>query len=243
MTELDKKAVEILNDCDSRFYIDLIDPLRVGFGDAVLAYEDGVLTNVRRNWMFMAQSEKRAVEFCEFLKHNFNKVDCVVVHDAPFVDVGCDILNLKPGVPCYVGARFSKEKFNIQTDIEIKKLTHDFDNLVWNTYGFFKGQPWGLKASKHSIDAGMYGGFKNGDCVGFIGTHSEGTMGMLEILPQYRRHGYGEALEMYLANDFIDQGRVPYCHIWETNEASLKLQAKMGFWLSDGKRLNWLQDD
>lgn len=243
MTELDKRAVSILQGIDEKFYIDVIDPLQIGLGSAVIANDKGVLVNVQGTWMWSASTEEFCIELAEYVKKH-SDLDCgLVVHEQGFVPVSCDILGKRPGIPCYVAARFSKEKFDIKTDIEIKKLTHEYDNLVWKTYGFIKDWDWGLSVAKEHIDAGVYGGFKDGECVGFIGTHEEGTMGMLEILPEFRRHGYGEALEQFLANDYIDQNRIPYCHILETNSASLSLQRDMGFWLSEGKRLVWLQDD
>lgn len=243
MNDLNSKAVSVLNSIDSQFYIDMVDPLQTGIGEAVLVFDDGVLLNAKGTWMWMAQSEKRGIELAEYVKKHPTHNGGLVVHDTVCLDASRDVLGgLGYGTPCYVAARFSKEKFEIKTDIEIKKLTHEFDTLVWKTYGFIKDHDWGKYVAKESIDAGMYGGFLNGECVGFIGTHSEGTMGMLEILPQFRRRGYGEALEEYLVNDYISQGRIPYCHILETNTASLNLQSRMGFWLSEGKRIYWLDD-
>lgn len=240
MTDLNSKAVEILNSIDSKFYVDMTEPIRLGFGDTILAYDDGILINVRGTWMWMAQSEKRAIEFCEYIKKH-SDLDCgLVVHDMPVLEVSCDVLGgLGYGVPCYMAARFSDEQFDIKTDAVIKKLTHEYDELVWHTYGFIKDHDWGKYVAKESIDAGMYGAFVDGQCAGFIGTHIEGTMGMLEVLPQFRRRGYGLALEQYLINDYLKSNRIPFCHILETNDASINLQKSMGFWLSE-KKLCWL---
>jgi len=242
MTDLDKKAIEILRNCDQKFYIDMIDPLEIGIAEAVKVFDDGVLIHARTDtWMWMSQNEKRGIEFAESLRNESS--DCsFVVHDTNCLSASCEILHMRSGVPCYVAARFSSEKFNVKTDVEIKKLDHQYDNFVWKTYGLIKDWDGGLEYAKQSIDFGMLGAFKDGECIGFIGTHSEGTMGMLEILPEFRRRGYGEALEESLVNMYIDQGRIPYCHIFETNEASLSLQRDMGFWLSEGRRIVWLQD-
>lgn len=244
MTDLDKKAISVLNEVDSRFYLDMVDPLQIGIGETLFAEEGGALINVRGTVMWMAKTNKLATKYAEYVKKFINDGNegGVVVHDEENIELSCDILGLRPGTPCYMAARFSKDKFDIQTDAEIKKLTHDYDELVWHTYGFIKDYDWGKFVAKESIDSGMYGAFVDGKCAGFIGTHSEGTMGMLEILPEFRRRGYGKALEEYLVNAYIDQGRIPYCHILETNSASLALQKEMGFWLSEDKRLNWLQD-
>ena len=40
----------------------------------------------------------------------------------------------------------------------------------------------------------FFGAFVDGQLAGFVGEHSEGSMGMLEIFPAYRRRGLGYSL-------------------------------------------------
>lgn len=40
----------------------------------------------------------------------------------------------------------------------------------------------------------MLGAYLHEELVGFIGVHDTGSMGMLEVLPQVRRHGIGFTL-------------------------------------------------
>lgn len=58
--------------------------------------------------------------------------------------------------------------------------------------------------------------------------HDDGSMGMLEILPPFRRRGYAAQLEAFLIAAALSDGRTPYCHVVDGNEASLRLQQKMG---------------
>lgn len=53
-------------------------------------------------------------------------------------------------------------------------------------------------------------------------------MGMLEILPSFRRRRYAAQLEAFLIAAALKEGRTPYCHVVDGNEASLHLQRKMG---------------
>ncbi|MGB4596155.1 MAG: GNAT family N-acetyltransferase [Anaerolineaceae bacterium] len=68
-----------------------------------------------------------------------------------------------------------------------------------------------------------------GQILGFIGRHSEGSMGMMEVLPDYRRKGWGERLERALIKLILSEGELPYGHVVIGNEASTKLQEKLGF--------------
>lgn len=75
----------------------------------------------------------------------------------------------------------------------------------------------------------MRGGFdKNGKLVGFIGEHTEGSMGLLHVLSPFRRRGYGAALEAAEISLHLSQGRTPYCQVEVGNNASLALQEKLG---------------
>ena len=81
----------------------------------------------------------------------------------------------------------------------------------------------------HLAHGWIRGGFDaNGALVGFIGEHEEASMGMLEVFPAARRHGYAFALEAALIDELLQAGRVPFCHVAPANEASRGLQRKLG---------------
>ncbi|MBQ9118350.1 MAG: GNAT family N-acetyltransferase [Clostridia bacterium] len=65
--------------------------------------------------------------------------------------------------------------------------------------------------------------------VGFIGFHPEGSMGLLYIFPEYRRKGYAEETESFLMEECLKRGKIPYGHVVFGNEASMRLQKKLGF--------------
>ena len=74
----------------------------------------------------------------------------------------------------------------------------------------------------------MWGLFDGGRLAGFVGTHSEGSMGLLEVFPEFRRKGYGLALEQYLIAWHLSRGWTPFGHVIDGNEASICLQKKAG---------------
>lgn len=87
---------------------------------------------------------------------------------------------------------------------------------------------------RERIAAGkMWGLFEDGKLAGFIGVHTEGAMGMLEIYPEYRKRGYGYALEAFLIGRQIETGAIPYCHVIDGNDASIHLQKKLGLEKAD----------
>ncbi|MBR0507134.1 MAG: GNAT family N-acetyltransferase [Clostridia bacterium] len=84
--------------------------------------------------------------------------------------------------------------------------------------------------------------YRDGKIAGFIGFHEDGSGGMLEVLPAFRRLGIGTALEIGLHNLALSRGWTPYGQIYVGNEASRKLQESLGMVVSDpnGSILYWI---
>lgn len=89
------------------------------------------------------------------------------------------------------------------------------------------------------IDEGMLGAEIAGELAGFIGVHEEGAMGLLEILPQFRRRGLAETLEAALIKQQLDRGFLPYAHVQIGNSVSEALQNKLGMTFDD-RVLYWI---
>lgn len=92
---------------------------------------------------------------------------------------------------------------------------------------------------RHIQDGTLLGGYMQGEWVGFIGLHDEGSMGMLHIFPAYRRRGLGYTLEGLLINRLLKENRTPWAQIFTDNHASLSLQSKLGMARSD-ETVCWL---
>lgn len=82
------------------------------------------------------------------------------------------------------------------------------------------------------IQEGMLGAFLQDTCVGFIGTHDSGSIGMLEVFPAYRHHHYGEALIKAMVNQQLQKGTICYGEVFFHNQASLSLLHKLNFTFS-----------
>lgn len=92
---------------------------------------------------------------------------------------------------------------------------------------------------RRRIAEGMTGAMADGVLAGFAGLHEEGSMGLLEVLPAFRRRGLAEVLEGDLIRRQLERGLLPYCHIQPGNDASTALQKKLGLTF-DSRTLYWL---
>lgn len=110
-------------------------------------------------------------------------------------------------------------------EIEIRALTENDLPFVLENYH----NPGSVEAHiRDRINVGMIGGIINGELAGFAGVHQEGAMGLLEVLPKFRRRGLAELLEAEIIRDCLRKGNLPYCHIRAGNTASMALQEKLG---------------
>ena len=76
-------------------------------------------------------------------------------------------------------------------------------------------------------------GYHKSRLIGFIGEHLEGSMGILYVLPEYRRRGFGTALQTYLIAMTMEKGFIPFGQVEKDNLNSLRLQKKIGMTCSD----------
>lgn len=88
----------------------------------------------------------------------------------------------------------------------------------------------------------MVGAFDGDTLTAFAGRHAEGSMGLLEVLPQYRRQGLATLLQSHIINLELARGHIPYGQVFDGNEPSLALQRSLGMAQSMG-RLYWAAPD
>ena len=76
-------------------------------------------------------------------------------------------------------------------------------------------------------------GYDQDRLIGFIGEHLEGGMGILYVFPEYRRRGFASELQTHLIAATMERGYIPFGQVEKGNQASLKLQKKIGMTQSD----------
>lgn len=126
--------------------------------------------------------------------------------------------------------------YALPDDAEIHMLDQSHLDFVHTHYQMVDD----VEYIRDRIKEGMFGVFLHGQIAGFVGTHEERPMGLLEILPEYRRLGLAYALEAHLINHLLSLGRVPFCQVAMTNKPSIQLQEKLGLTFSETV-IYWLE--
>lgn len=158
-------------------------------------------------------------------------------HETDYFLDAADYLQLGEAQLCYSALYERGEPLPIPAgDFALAPLGREHAPYVLAHYSH---APGGLDFIQRAIDRGMVGAFVGGVLAGFVGVHEEGSIGLLEVLPGYRRRGLGEALEAAAVNLAVEQGRIPFGQIIAGNTASLTLQRKLGFSISN-TRMFWL---
>ena len=82
------------------------------------------------------------------------------------------------------------------------------------------------------IQEGMLGAFANEELAGFIGTHENRAIGLLEVLPKFRRKGIGRALETQMVKRLWSLNRRAFGNIAQDNALSRTVHEKIGLPIS-----------
>lgn len=120
---------------------------------------------------------------------------------------------------------------SIDSDLELEPLKPEDAAFVLEHYHRLNPEEIELAISEER----MFGLRDEGRLFAFIGLHEDHAMGMLEVLPEYRRQGWGERLERALIARLLKMGELPYGHVVVGNESSMRLQEKLGFVLCSDK--------
>ena len=121
------------------------------------------------------------------------------------------------------------EKPSIEAGLTVRTADmHDLPMLIEN-YRLISPEELENVVKRESVLLG----YSHDHLVGFIGEHLEGSMGILYVFPEYRRRGFGAALQTHLMARTMEKGYVPFGQVEKENHASLALQKKIGMTRSD----------
>ncbi len=221
---------------DFAYHADMLDALLAEGSEVLYSEDDGVMIRMGE-WGPYAISAKTEEAMEKMAKLIPEKRYMAVVRPFKFIPKFFEIKG-RPveTMPCYQAAYKGKEpvlEYEVP-GIEFRPLTMENLSFVCENYDDDE------KYMKSRIEYGMLGAFdENGNCAGFVGFHGEGSMGLLTVLPEYRRKGIGIALEARNLNRRLSEGRIPFGHVVVGNEKSEGLQRKIGMEFSD-KIVTWV---
>lgn len=239
---------------DKRNYIHMIESLRRGRaeilfweGDDILLYDRRCVTcmisascrEAGRRMLDLMPGETRSVVTSQAF---LNELFCGSGHSGAGGSGGGEVLEAAPVCGRFeIHSECSQLLYTQKTPLpvqhkDIRLLTMDQLDYVSERYSY-DGRSYVEARIREGV---MYGAFVEGEQVGFIGMHSEGSLGLLYVEEAYRRHGIARSLEAYMINRTLEKGWTPYGHVMVGNKGSFALQEKMGLYRSD-RTVWWLE--
>lgn len=169
------------------------------------------------------------------------RIECIAIHQREMVPFMEKYFHLKTDMECIQGAYTRKEKLPVrglygpdgrgENGFSIRTLTEEFIPFVAEHYSEIGSPEY---VTERILHGAVYGAFYEEKIVGFIADHEEGSIGMLYVLPEYRKRHIAMALETYCMNLAVERGEIPYGQVVLGNEASIRLQEKMGICFAKG---------
>ena len=223
---------------DKTIRIDMIEAIRRKTARVLYAEPDAVLlTEAERFCLVVSdtvEAGRRALKtvpesICLFVAHNEASRDAVFE----------TFPTINHAAACWQAYYPGKEPIPVPPVCEIRPFPKEELPFLLSVYDA-DGDPKRYEARIEQGD--VLAAYRDGQLAGFIGFHGDGSGGMLEVLPQFRRLGIGSALEIALHNLALSRGWTPYGQIYTTNNASRKLQESLGMVVSDNK-LYWMYEE
>ena len=118
--------------------------------------------------------------------------------------------------------KLPKNKCKI-VELSVEDAKYIYDNYEYKDYASIE---YISERIKKDISLGIV---EDDKLVGWIMTHDDGAIGLLNVLKVYRKKGYGYELVLAMLKEIIKQDRVPFVHIEGENIKSTNLAIKIGF--------------
>lgn len=167
--------------------------------------------------------------------HEDRNYGTIAITGKPLADYIAEKYLYENKLECYQVAYLSNEIPTIESGITSRTAELSDLTFICDNYSLLSEEEIiGIIEMGNLIIAGL-----EGKSVGFVGEHLEGSIGLLYVLPEYRRQGIASALENIIIKAMKENGYIPFGQVEVENDKSYNLQQKLGFTVGDEK-VYWL---
>ena len=209
-------------------YLGLDRVLKRGSGDIIIEQTDAILIRDRISEAYMLACEDTAIGLSLLDRYIGQDCNLLMVSDYSLGKTAFKRYGFSDKLECFQVAYFG-EKPSCSTGLSIRIA--DEHDLAMLTRNYQLISPKELE--KVVRRKNLLLGYDQDRLIGFIGEHLEGGMGILYVFPEYRRQGFGTALQTHLITRTMERGFIPFGQVEKRNQASLDLQKKIGMTQSD----------
>lgn len=202
--------------------IDMIEPIRIDQVEFIYVDDDTVFFKEKRSGVYMINSDNinKATEIIL----RVSDIQSIRTNLEEHLDLIAEKFDLKETFRCKQCVYESVQKLPLSGNLDMKSLTLEHYPIISENYDLITNED--LK--KHLENKELFGGFVHDELVGFIGTHFEGSIGLLFVFPKHRKKGYASELESFMINYLLSQNLVPFAQVKINNHSSFAVQKKLG---------------
>jgi RimJ/RimL family protein N-acetyltransferase len=220
---------------DPVLYAGLRQALSRGTAELLEGGVDGVLLRetASNTWMPAVRTPEIGLAWID--RHRELGCSQMVVLDDRLADLAQAHCRFTHRLSCFRAAYLEKEPPELSGKLQMRRASEaDFPLVAAHYHMLSEGE------LREVIRRGqLWIGCRDGEPVGFIGQHLEGSMGLLEIFPEHRKNGYATEMERFMIRRVLENGQIPYCEVETDNDKSLGLQKKLGLTITTQK-IYWL---
>ena len=209
-------------------YLGLDRVLKRGSGEIIAEQDNALFVRDRVSGACMLACEDRAAAIALLDGHIGQDCRLLMISDHALGQTAFERYGFSEKLECYQFAYYGEKPM---TDLRLSVRTADERDLpmLAENYHMIGLEELSQVVRRKSIMLG----YDQEHLVGFIGEHLEGSMGILYVFPEYRRRGFGTALERCLIARTLEKGLIPFGQVEKDNRNSLRLQEKLGMTCSD----------
>lgn len=216
--------------------ISIAEPIRRGQAQILHASPKGVMIKLIPEEIVMLTVDSQE-EGMELLK-SIESPQLIVVHQEFMIEPVQEKYGMSNANVCYQVVYTKKELLPLKKDTDIRQLDESYHEVLCSRYHMLDDPAYIQKLIQQGV---MHGIFVENQLAGFIGMHSEGSMGLLEVFLEHQRKGLATELQKYMINFNLEKGWVPFGQVFEDNQESMGLQCKLGMETAHGK-VTWISD-
>lgn len=208
-------------------HIDMLETMRHERYQLVYASDKGVLLFNETAQIYMLTTEDLNLGE-ELIKQHLKAGTGIVIHQREWEPIVRRYFKVSERLECYQEIFPKTELMTLPGQLEIRAMT---DTKKVCQYYSHDSDPEYIQ--EIILGGWMFGLYENEALAGFIGRHTDGSMGLLEVLPEYKRKHYATYLLNYMCVQYQKRGWTAYSQVEIQNEASLHLHMKAGAIKSD----------
>ena len=216
--------------------INMLASLQAGISEVVTAEDKGCLFCTSGSiWQLAADDTETALRFYDMIPEGVTMLE---VQEASQFDLIAE--RFQPScIETYYNAWYDHDAIELpDIGAQVRRMTEDDADEIAKYYHLPGPSAGKFEETRAYVmeripTETVMGVFFDDRMAGFIGTHDEGSLGMLTVVPEFRRRGLATYLERVAIDAALKRGHIPFGQVAKHNEASLALQRSMGLTISD----------